>query len=383
MTTRTQGTVDRLDLSRVLDSSATSSPRVTLYIPTPDTGPQAAIASDILRAQIKETVSRLTEAGVDRAEADEILAPASRLVGDSTWWREQSRGLVIFAAKGYHQAFRIPVEVTESLSVGDHFHLLPLARVLDTTGKCYVLTVSKNHVRLFDATRNTIEELPLGNIPASFDDVVDDIPEKQLQAHPTGGGNMVFHGHADSNDTEWMLTEEFLREVGKGVGEELGTARSQPLVLASVAEYLPAFLDSCPYPAIHDTVIAGNHDRTGPEDLRSSAWSLLGEKVAAGEESELERARSLAHNGRGSFDVAEISRAATEGRVDTLFVPPQFPAPDVTEDTDVTGAPDTPVPSGAVELLDTAVADTIRNGGRVRVPTHRGQGGEVLATFRH
>lgn len=365
MTTRTQGTVDPLDLTHVLDDTATASPRVSLYIPTPDTGPQASIAADILRSQIKDATAGLVAAGLTEADAGDVLAPAAQLVEDSTWWREQSRGLVIFAARGYHEAFRVPVEVTESVTVGDTFHVLPLARVLDTTGNCYILTVSKNRVQLFDATRNTIKELPLGTIPASFDDVIDEIPEKQLQAHTSGAGDISFHGHADSNDTEWMLTEEFLRDVGTAVGKELGTARSQPLVLAAVAEYLPAFRNACPYPAIHDSVIPGNHDRTQPDELRSAAWSLLGDKRARGEAEERERALSLAHNGRGSFDIAEIRQAAGQGRVDTLYLP-----------VDVTDA-DSPA------VADAAVLDTLRARGSVRVPVTWDGDHTAVATFRH
>lgn len=368
MTTRTQGTVDRLDLPDVLAADRRDGPKVTLYLPTPETGPQASLAASTFKAQVKDATARLIEAGLSPADADSVLAPASDLVDDTTWWREQSRSLVVFAAPGYHRAFRIPVEVPASVTVGSIFHLLPLARLLDSKGRCYILAVSKNQVRLFDATRNTIDELPLGAVPARFDEVVEEIPEKQLQAHTTGSGDVGYHGHGSANDTDRMLTEEFLRAVGDGIGSELGTARSQPLVLASVAEYLPVFRDACPYPVIHPAVIAGNHDHTLPDQLRSDAWSLLEDGTADREESEREQALSQAHNGRGSFDVAEIARAAAEGRVDTLYLP---------ADESLLVSP------GALDLVDRALADTVRSGGTVRLPLAWPADQEALATFRH
>src|SRR5699024_7744588 len=58
-----------------------------------------------------------------------------------------------------------------------------------------------------------------------------------------------------------------------------------------------------------------------PDELRSAAWQLVNSEEEAREAEEQDRARSLAHAGRGSFDLVEIAQAAAEGRVDTLFLP--------------------------------------------------------------
>ncbi|WP_395939474.1 MULTISPECIES: baeRF7 domain-containing protein [Arthrobacter] len=63
-----------------------------------------------------------------------------------------------------------------------------------------------------------------------------------------GGGEAAFCGQGGSGETETMLTEKFVHAVGQAVGNELGTARSQPLFLASVAQYLPIYRDATPIP---------------------------------------------------------------------------------------------------------------------------------------
>src|SRR5699024_7601303 len=165
-----------------------------------------------------------------------------------------------------------------------------------------------------------------------------------------------------------MLTEKFIRAVGKAVGAELGTARSQPLVLASVAEYLPIFRKASPYPAIHDQVIPGSPEHSQPEDLRSAAWRLINDSELARESVERDRAMSLVHNGKGSLDPAEIAHAGQEGRIDTLYLPR-------------TGS--RRQSSDAYALANDAGLSAVRTSGSPRTVGDEDGPAEALATFRY
>lgn len=322
MSHHSQGTVDQLDLAAVLDQHERPGPKFTFVVPTDVTGQGDTVSALMLKNQVKDARQRLVEDGMREAEADEFLAPVTELVDDSSYWRLQSRSLVVFLSQGFFRAVRVPVELTEHLTVGAHFHLLPLAAVIASDRKVYVLTLAKNSVRLFDSSRNVITEMALEGIPASFDEVVDELPERTVDVRSGAagaGGTPSFHGPDGDLDRE--LLEKFIREVGKEVGVRLGTARSQLLVLAAVEEYLPIFRAACPYPAIFDGVVAGNHERTLPDDLRSAAWHLVNDRENAHEATETDHAMSLAHAGKGSFDLTEIVEAAQTGRVDTLFLP--------------------------------------------------------------
>ena len=368
MTTDPQGTVDPLDFDAVVEADADPGPKVTFYVPTEVTTTAGGHAAATLTAQLKTAQKGLEEAGLITADAEAALAGARELTTDSPYWRRQSRGLVVFAAPGFHRAVRLPIDVAESVTVGDRFHVRPLVPVLESAGRAYVLAVSKKSVRLYEATRNAIERLPQGRIPETFEDVVDELPEAQLQSRPSGGGRAAFHGHGGSDETDTMLTRKFLRAVGEAVARELGTARSQPLVLAAVAEHLPVFRDVCPYPVIHDEAIAGNPDHTDPDELRSAAWRLLRARATQQEAEEAERAQTQAHNGRGSFDLAEIAASAVEGRVETLYLP---------RDPQRLSAPD------ASALADAAILDTVRAGGTVRTWGEWERSADAVAVFRY
>lgn len=362
-----QGIVDPLDFGPVLEREGPSGLRLTFTVATDVTGQNDKASALTLKNLVRDAKSRLVESGHRDAAATALLEPVAALVDDTSFWRLQSRGLVVFLADGFFLPMRVPIELRDSLTVGEHFNMLPLAPVLASDRKLYVLALAQNSVRLFDATRNVIEELPLENVPGSFDEVIDELPERVIDVRSGSAGTdgtPSFQG--SGGDIDRVLVEKYIRAVGQAIGVRLGTARSQLLVLASVAEYLPIFKASCPYPAIFDGVIAGNPEQAHAEDLRSAAWQLVNTETTAQEAGEQDRARSLAHAGKGSFDLAEIARMAADGRVDTLFLPRDDSAINAFESRD---------------LANRALISTLRNSGVLR--TLGEIDGDALATFRY
>lgn len=367
MENHSQGIVDPLDFEAVLQHQDADGIKLTFIIPTDVTGQTDSVSALTLKNQVREAKKLLVEDGMREVQAEEFLAPVAELVDDSSYWRLQSRSLVVFLAEGFFQATRVPIELVDSLTIGDDFNLLPLAPILASDRRLYVLTLAKNSVRLFDSSRNVIEELPLENIPASFDEVVDELPERVVDVRVGSAGTEGTASYqGPSGDIDRTVLEKYIRAVGQAVGERLGTARSQLLVLAAVEEYLPIFQDDCPYPAIFDGVLAGNHEHTLPDQLRSAAWRLVNSHESEREAQEEDKARSQIHAGKGAFDFAEIARAAAEGRVDTLFLPRDQGA----------------IKDDAVrELANRALMGTLKNSGTIRTlgePENPG-----LATFRY
>ncbi|WP_027019557.1 hypothetical protein [Corynebacterium sputi] len=320
MTSNPQGTVDPLDFSDVFTRGSEDGLKVTITVPTSPVGIDSDTYALILRAEIKKAHHELVDGGLSDHDAEAILAPASELVNDSSFWRLQSRGLIIFAAEGFHKAVRIPIEVAEDVYVGDQFKVLPLAPVLDANGRAFILALSKNKTRLYEATRNAIVELPLGKIPETFEDVIDEEFQQSLQQRSIGGGDSAFYGTGSAGESESKVNERWLKAVAKLVAEELGTG-GQPLVLASVAEYFSAFKDNCPYQDVHENVLAGNPEHTKPEELRSAVWRELEGSERSREAEERDNAMTEVFNGRGSTDPAEIANVAEVGRVDTIYLP--------------------------------------------------------------
>lgn len=367
MERNSQGTVDSLDFSSVLEQQEIHGMKATFIVPTDVTGQTSDVSILTLKNQLRDAKRRIMEQGQREATANEWLVPVAELVESAPYWRQQSRSLVVFVAEGFMRSVRVPVELSNRLTIGESFNLLPLAPVLASDRKLYVLALAKNSVRLFDSTRNVIEELSLQTIPESFDEVVDELPERVIDIRPGSAGTEgTASHHGPDGDIDRMLLERFIRVVGHEVGVRLGTARSQQLVLAAVAEYHPIFASACPYPAIFSQVIAGNHEHTQPDDLRSAAWQLVNAHETAQEAEEEDAARSAVHAGKGSIELAEIAAAAEIGRVDTLFLP--------RDDTEISGETDR-------ELANRALLGTLHGSGTLRtLGTIQTPG---LATFRY
>lgn len=368
MTDNPQGTIDQLDFDALINADQASGSKVSIYIPTKVSGGQDKLAAGLMRDQLGGAKADLESAGLSASEAAAIVQPVQKALDDPGFWLHMSRGLAVFAADGFYRIIRIPLEVPALRTVDDHFNVVPLAPMLEQAGRVYVLALAKNSVRLFDASRNHIEQLPLGSIPENFDATVTELPEHNLQYRSAGGERTGFYGTGGGGDTEDHLRENFLRRVGEGVAAELGTARSQPLVLASVQEYLSPFKSLCPYPNIQDVVIAGNPEQTRPEELRSKAWEVLNDKMQADEASVVEHARSLIASGKGSYDLGEIVQAAAEGRVDTLFTPRDIQRLAATN---------------AYGPASRAILATVANKGTVRTVGEFPESSEAVATFRY
>src|SRR5699024_2059970 len=162
MTTTAQGIVDSLDFTDLFSREVGTSPKASFYVPTDVTGTKADRSATVLKNQINHAAERFHELGTSNGETESILSPIRELGCDSSCWRQQCRGLAIFAEAGFPSAVRITIEVEQSVVVDIRFDVLPLVPVLESGGKCYILALAKNSVRLFDATRNSIEQLPLG-----------------------------------------------------------------------------------------------------------------------------------------------------------------------------------------------------------------------------
>ena len=141
----------RSDLSTLMDAAPPLG--VSIFLPTHVRG--AEIRQDPIRLKnlVAEARDKLLAAGLPRAEADGLLAPAAALVDDYGFWQHQDQGLALFLGDGGMHHFKVPLPLAEQALVGPGFHTKPLLPVLVADGAFHVLTITADQVRLFDASR--------------------------------------------------------------------------------------------------------------------------------------------------------------------------------------------------------------------------------------
>ena len=336
--------VDLVSRDDIVALAGVDGPCVSVFMPTHRHGPDTLQGPIRLRNLADQAARAMADEGHDPGLVDEILAPLRSLVDEADFWQHQSDGLAVFAARGRSSHFRVPLTLREEVTVSPSFRVAPLVPLLSGGGRFFVLAVSQNAVRLFDASRHRIVELDLGPIPTSMDEALaHEDPERQLQVRSSGGPAGQFHGHGAGDEVDKAAIERFLRAVDHGLRERIGPA-DQPLVLASVAYYLPIFQAVSSYPHVVDAVAEGNPDHRSAEELHAAAWPLVEGRFTSRLARDLDRFGTASGTGLTATAPDEVAAMARQGRVDTLFVCDGV-------------APD--------PRTDTAVLDTLVNGGQV------------------
>jgi hypothetical protein len=273
--------------------------------------------------------------------------------------------------------------------VGYRYHLGPLLSLLTGDGRFWILALSQNRVRLFEATRDTVRAIDAEDIPSGLTDVVGyDWEQRSLQFHggaSRGGGGrkpVIFHGHGGGNED--VEVERFVRQVATAV-DRLVPDRRAPLVVAAVDELAAAFRKVSRYPTLIEEHLSGNPDAENGSDLHARAWPVVEPHFNNARSKAIARCDEQLGVGNAPCELEPLVVAATEGRVDTLFIADgtqrwgrfDVRARTVTEHSD-------PRP-GDEDLVDRAAIDTIRHSGTVYVlPPEQVPGGlELTGLLRY
>lgn len=352
------GHIDFVTSEDLQGLSTHDGPCVSVFLPTARHGPDALEGPVRLKNLLRQAETDLEGSGVGRATVNEILEPLRALGDDAPFWQHQSDGPALYASTALTRHFRVPLAFAESAVVGSRFRLLPLWRFAAGDDTFFIVSLSQNEVRVFEATRQTIDEVAPGPIPASLADALaHEDPERQLQSHSVGGSDVQFHGHGAGAETDKATLGRYFRAVDEGLSAVLGSTR-QPVVLACVGYYLPIFQSVTRLAYLAEAVIEGNPEHRTPDELLAAARVIIEPMQAARRTTTTERFATMVSTGRTLTDVADIVTAAHEGRVEVLLVRAEEPNP---ADRG---------PAVTDKLIDLAVADVLAKGGAVEAIDH-------------
>lgn len=355
---RSLGHVDVVRSEDLQEFATQDGPCVSMFLPTARHGPGTLQGPVRLKNLLRQVDPDLEASGMDRVTIDEVLEPLLALVDDAPFWQHQSDGLALYASTALIRHFRVPLAFAESAVVGPRFRLLPLWRLVTGDDTFFIVSLSQNEVRVFEATRQTIDEVAPGPVPESLADALaHEDPERQLQSHSVGGSGVQFHGHGAGAETDKATLERYFRAIDKGLNALLGSPR-QPVVLACVDYYLPIFQSVTKLANLADAAIAGNPEHRAPDELLAASRAIIDPLQTAHRAATAERFAVLAGTGDTLTDVADIVAAAHEGRVESLLVR--------ADDLD----PDKRSPALTDELIDLAVADVLAKGGTIEATDH-------------
>jgi hypothetical protein len=325
---------------------------LSIYMPTHTFGSETISDASKFNALLNVAAKQLADSGLSQSEVESVIGPVRGITSPDSFWQHRSEGLAIFASKDQCVHFTLPYTVQESVVVSSHFHLRHVIPFLTDNATFFVLQLSQNTVRLFEADAYTITPIDHKDLPPSMEEALQhEDPERQLQMRSTGNNTMGFHGHGAGDEIDKAAIERFLRAVDQGVVTALH-GRNEPLVLAAVSYFLPIYQSISRYGHVHSEMITGSPERSSEDDLRREGWGIISPSLIAKKARATNEMKEVIGTGRTTSSLAEIVEAGSSGRIETLFV-------------DVTS----PLTSTDDDLLNAAIAYTLSHSGAV-MSTH-------------
>ena len=135
-------------------------------------------------------------------------------------------------------------------------------------------------VRLFEASRDAINEIAMIDLPQSLEAAIGkDELGKQLQAHSSSGmsektGKKIFHGQGVGSDHYKENILHFFREVDKSLNKTL-VKKDYPLVIAGVEYLLPLYKEANKYPKLIEKGITGNPEKADLHELHKKSLPIV------------------------------------------------------------------------------------------------------------
>ncbi|MFC7279068.1 hypothetical protein ACFQS1_34315 [Paractinoplanes rhizophilus] len=327
-----------------------------MFLPTPRA--EAPDRHDTrVNSLLRQAEQALRADGLPAAEAQQVLAPARRLLERPRRPAQPGDGLALFGDQGGVREFRVPLRLPETVAVGDRFLVRPLLPLLGAAGPYYVLALNQDEIRLLEGSRHSLREMPLDGLPLA---VWLTMPRRRAQVHAFvadrggAGGHAVYHGIEDDHTP---LVRQHFQRVDRALRDVL-PADDVPLVLAGVRSTQALYRQVNTHPGLIGEGVDGNPRDLSLDQLHRAAWPLAEPVLRAGETTAAAIYRELHGTGRTSADDTAVRAAAEQGRIETLFVRTDPPAstPTVIRLNDH---------AGMVDHRDAAAVATLRHGGVV------------------
>lgn len=297
----------------------TNAINLTLSMPTHKTGEE--IKQDPIRFKnlLKKADTALKNYIKDEKKREQFLEEVIALQKDMSFWNHSEHGLVITVNNDLMEIFKLPYEVQERVYIQDHFLITPLLPMISVNGTYGVLALSQRDVRLLHCSRNMVRDITPEEIAKSAEEYLEVEQESHLQFHTgSNSGEAMFFGHGGGEEDKRIITEQFFREVEKGVTEVMRKI-GDPLVLIGLEENSSFYRSINKYDRLLENSVKMNPDEQSDAKLQKKGWEVVTDYFLR----DLYKAMDL-FNGKSSDLISnnmdEIITGTIMGKSDVLFI---------------------------------------------------------------
>jgi len=299
-------------------------PHVSLFLPTSPSSDTTQDAALHLKNLVKEAHEKLGDWGLSSAEADAILQPAEKLLSDRQYWQHQRHGLALFLSPAGMLSVSVDHSLEAAAAVGEEFDVLPLMPDLTSDDSYVLVCASQDEVTVYRGSATGLEPITIEGMPTALDDVLtNDDYENPVLASPPARPNTGTHNMSNSQvygaaPPEWqaMVRRKFAGRIAGSLNGHHKNSGSAMVLIADtdmagdLAEAIGA-----------DAVVATHPESLTDPQRHAASWDAIHPLIDQKRRSTLESLASrLGQNGAVATDLAEVHRAAVEGRVELLAV---------------------------------------------------------------
>lgn len=362
----------RDDLGRLIASEG--GPHLSLFLPPPNALNNTLEEEKTRFGNLQRAAhGMLSKHWMPDAEASEFLRPLETLSQELLQLNPRRQGVAIFLGSQSFDVFRINHELDEQLNIARTFKIRPVLACLDEPDPYVVLTLSQHRLALFASSPEGLARVA-GVMPESFEKIEAELTvEPQTQARVAavggrGGQGVVFHGQGGKRDVEKVDLENYLKHVDNSTCSYLRQHVKARLVLAGVDSLTAMYRSISHCDRIVEPTISGNVDQWTADELQARVEANAAIELHKQRDQMKHRIRE--HDGPTATDPEQVLLAASEGRIDTLFIDQDATLNGVFTPEQRTLKEVQQAPNGAPEdtshdLIELAAVQTIKTGGTV------------------
>jgi hypothetical protein len=363
-------------------------PCLSLYQPTHATHPDNQ--QDVIRFRnlVKSLEASLQQQGHRPRDVAPLLEPLDALAGDRAFWNHALQGLAVLRNPDDTRVYRLQRSVPELAIVADSFHTKPLLRIQQSADRYQILALSRAQARLYEGNRDELAEIDVSAVIPLANDVGAKGSELERATRiygATTAEGTTRHGTGGERHFRENETERFFRAVDRAVIEHYSQPSGLPLLLATLPENRHAFRTLTTNPRLLDVTIDVNPNDLSETELRERAWQAILPSYVARLATLLDAIHAATARHAGSLDLADVVRAAHQGRVATLLIDADRRVAGTVDAATGTLVVDPRADAAGADVLDDVGEQVLRTGGEVivvpsqRMPSDSG----VAAVYRY
>lgn len=301
---------------------------LSIYVPTHRFPTSEHIQEDKIRFKnlVRKGKELLEKNGADEGLVRAMTSELDDIHDNDAFWQDATEGIAVFCSPAGVRFFHLPFECEEYVNAGDRYDISPLLVAASYDSSYYLLALAARHPVLFRGDMYGIEAVDI-ELPESpeqalqLDELYSNSQTVRAGSYGAGNPGAKSHGQGDSRQAGQEERLKFFRIIDETLLSSNSIDSGIPVLLAGTDDDISNYREISRLKHILKSHLGGNYTEMNPAELHARSWPLVHAEIGQKTRSHvIEKLGNLLGTGKSSAEIGDITRAAKEGRVDTLLL---------------------------------------------------------------